>query len=89
MIVNEFICLFFLLNCVYLLGGYDIKIKDFLNLDYMVVFEYILFVSCFDLKDFVMEVFIVEVIENKDFEVINLFGILRYILFLFLLNVER
>lgn len=28
-----------------------------------------------------MEVFIVEVIENKDFEVINLFGILRYILF--------
>lgn len=33
---------------VYLLGGYDIKIKDFLNLDYMVVFEYILFVSCFD-----------------------------------------
>lgn len=36
-----------------------------------------------------MEVFIVEVIENKDFEVINLFGILRYILFLFLVNVER
>lgn len=45
--MNLFVC-FFLLNCVYLLGGYDIKIKDFLNLDYMVVFEYILFVSCFD-----------------------------------------
>lgn len=89
MIVNEFICLFFLSNCVHLLGGYDIKIKDSPNLDYMVVPEYTLSVSCSDQKDSVTEVFTVEVTENKDPEATNLPGILRYILLSFSSNAER
>lgn len=76
---------------VHLLGarGYDIKIKDSPNLDYMVVPEYTLSVSCSDQKDSVTEVFTVEVTENKDPEATNLPGILRYILLLFSSNAER
>lgn len=83
--------LFFLSNCVHLLGGYDIKIKDSPNLDYMVVPEYTLSVSCSDQKDSVTEVFTVEVTENKDPEVTNLPGtcILKYISLLFSSNAER
>lgn len=72
-----------------MLGGYDIKIKDSPNLDYMVVPEYTLSVSCSDQKDSVTEVFTVEVTENKDPEATNLPGILRNILLLFSSNAER
>lgn len=45
----------------------------------MVVPEYTLSVSCSDQKDSVTEVFTVEVTDNKDPEVTNLPGILKYI----------
>ncbi|XP_052692955.1 cadherin-23-like [Crassostrea angulata] len=59
-------------------GGYDIKIKDSPNLDYMVVPEYTLSVSCSDQKDSVTEVFTVEVTENKDPEATNLPASIEY-----------
>lgn len=62
-----------------LLGAYRIDIKDSPNLDYMVVPEYTLSVSCSDQKDSVTEIFTVEVTDNKDPEVTNLPGILKYI----------
>lgn len=62
-----------------LIGAYRIDIKDSPNLDYVVVPEYSLSVSCSDQKDSVTEIFTVEVTENKDPEVTNLPGSLKYI----------